>query len=143
MAANMLPHLIAPQQPQPAALPPLVVPPPVPAVGPRTYLKTYSNAANDPWGGVYRDIMSQFTTVAANTPEALTTRMLAYGPTTPQAYVMLAAGTDPGVVGRIVLMHHPTKHAVSVPLFCVEKSEQSHTRNNETLRDILFTNSRD
>jgi hypothetical protein len=28
-------------------------------------------------------------------------------------------------------------------LFCVEKSEQSHTRNNETLREILFTKSRD
>jgi hypothetical protein len=28
-------------------------------------------------------------------------------------------------------------------LFCVEKSELSHTRNNETLREILFTNSSD
>ena len=28
---------------------------------------------------------------------------------------MLAAGTDPAVVGQIVLMHHPTKHSVSVP----------------------------
>jgi hypothetical protein len=103
MAANVPPLPIAPQQPQPPVLPPLVVPPLAPAVGPRTYLEIYSDAANDPWGGVYRDIMSQFTTVAANTPETLTTRMLAYGPTTPQAYVMLAAGTDPGVVGRIVL----------------------------------------
>jgi len=59
--------------------------------------------------------MSLFTTVAANTPEGLTTRMLAYGPATPQAYVMLAAGTDLGVVGRIVLMHRPTRHPVSVP----------------------------
>ena len=115
MAANVPPLPIAPQQPQPPVLPPFVVPPLAPAVGPRTYLEIYSDAANDPWGGVYRDIMSQFTTVAANTPETLTTRMLAYGPTTPQAYVMLAAGTDPGVVGRIVLMHRPTKHSVSVP----------------------------
>lgn len=115
MAANMLPHLIAPQQPQPAPLPPLVVPPPVPAVGPRTYLKTYSNAANGPWGGVYGDIMSQFTMVATNMPEALTTHLLAYGSSTLQAYIMLAAGMDPRVVGWIVLMHHPTKHAVSVP----------------------------
>jgi hypothetical protein len=75
-----------------------------PTLGPHTYLEIYSNAANDPWGGEYRDIMSQYNTVAANTPEALTMRMLAYGPSMPQAYVMLAAGMDPGVVGQIVMM---------------------------------------
>jgi hypothetical protein len=107
MAVNVPPLPIdAPQQHQPAA---------APVAGPRTYLEIYSNTANDPWGGVYRDIMSLFTMVAANMPEGLTTRMLAYGPATPQAYVMLAAGTDPAVVGRIVLLHRPTKHPVSVP----------------------------
>jgi hypothetical protein len=97
--------LLQPQPPVPPQLP----------VGPRTYLETYSNAANDPWQGAYADLMAQYTTVAAITPEILMTHMLSYGPEMPQAFIMLAAGADPVQLGRIVLMHHPTKHPVRIP----------------------------
>ena len=84
-------------------------------MGPRTYHEYYLNATNDPWGGNYGALMGQYDAIPAVGPEALTLRMLAYGQNTPQAFVMLASGTDPATVGRVVTMHRPTRHPISVP----------------------------
>jgi hypothetical protein len=94
--ATVPPPLALPQPPQPVPLP----------IGPRMYLEYYNDAANDPWNGVYAGLMAQYEAIAANTPEALLTRMLlAYGPSTPQAFVMLAAGPDLVLLGHMTLMH--------------------------------------
>ena len=109
-----------------AAVPPVPVPPgpPAPAqpqppaplpVGPRSYREFYANAANDPWAGNYAGLMGQYLAVPANTPEALLTRMLAYGPGTPQAFIMMEAQADPLLLGRVTLMHRPTRFPISVP----------------------------
>lgn len=90
--------------------------PPVPqALGPRTYREFYSDASRDPWGGDYTALLGQYATTAATTPEQLLVRTLSYSQDTPQAFAMLAAGRDPALVGRIVLMHRPIRFPISVP----------------------------
>jgi hypothetical protein len=74
--------------------------PPQLAAGPRTYLEYYQDATNDPWVGNYAALMGQYDAIAAVVPEMLTLRMLAYGPDTPQAFVMLAAGDFPRKWGK-------------------------------------------
>ena len=102
--------------PAPVPVPPPQPPaPPPPTVGPRTYREYYLDAANDPWAGNYGALMRQYDAIPAVVPDALTLRMLSYGPSTPQAFIMLAAGPDPAVVGRIVTMHRPTRHPISIP----------------------------
>lgn len=59
------------------------------------YLEYY----NDAWNGAYTGLMGQYEAIAVNTPKALLTWMLAYGPSTPQAFIMLAAGPDPVLLG--------------------------------------------
>jgi hypothetical protein len=59
--------------------------------------------------------MGQYAGIPANTPEALLTRMLAYAPSTPQAFIMLGALPDPAMLGRMTLLHRPTRFPVSVP----------------------------
>ena len=99
---------VPPAQPQPQ--------PPAPQpVGPRSYREFYLDVANDPWGGDYAMLMAQYAGGPANTPERLLTRMLAYSPSTPQAFIMLEERQDPTLVGRVMLMHRPTKFPVSVP----------------------------
>ena len=103
-----------PPAPVPAPPPQPPAPPP-PTVGPRTYREYYLDAANDPWAGNYGALMRQYDAIPAVVPDALTLRMLSYGPSTPQAFIMLAAGPDPAAVGRVVMMHCPTRHPISIP----------------------------
>jgi hypothetical protein len=99
---------VPPVQPQPQ--------PPAPQpVGPHSYREFYLDTANAPWGRDYAMLMVQYAGGPANTPERLLTRMLAYSPSTPQAFIMLEERQDPMLVGRVTLMHHPTKFPVSVP----------------------------
>ena len=53
-------------------------------------------------GGQLLVLMGQYDAIAVVVPELRTLRMLAYGPDTPQACVMLAAGVDPTEVGQVV-----------------------------------------
>jgi hypothetical protein len=85
-------------------------------VGPRTYREYYLDATNDPWAGHYGALMGQYDAIPGVMPEALTLRMLSYGHSTPQAFIMLTAGADPMAVGRIVTMHRPTHHPISIPV---------------------------
>jgi hypothetical protein len=59
--------------------------------------------------------MGQYSAIPANTLEALLTRMLLYALSTPQAFIMLEAQTDPMLLGQMTLMHWPTWFPVSVP----------------------------
>ena len=105
MAAVPPPPLAPPQPPQPALLP----------VGPRRmYLEYYNDAGNDPWNGAYAGLMGQYEAITANTPEALLTWMrLAHRPSTPQAFIMLAAGPDP--VHIVGLNDRPHAPSVMIP----------------------------
>ena len=67
-------------------------------VGPRSYREFYTDTANDPWAGNYATLMAQYAMGLTNMLKGLLTRMLAYSPSTPQAFIMLEAWQDTALV---------------------------------------------